>query len=28
MGEIAHKKQIYDFMQEEWESMPKDVNRN
>ena len=26
--EIAHKKQIFDFMQEEWESMPKDVNRN
>ena len=28
VGEIAHKKQIYEFMQEEWTQMPKDVNRN
>jgi len=28
VGEIAHKKQIFDFMQEEWETMPKDINRN
>lgn len=26
--EIAHKKQIFEFMQEDWETMPKDVNRN
>jgi uncharacterized protein YoxC len=26
--EIEHKKKILEFMQEEWNSMPKDVNRN
>ena len=26
--EIAHKKQILEYMQEEWNTMPKDVNRN
>ena len=26
--EIEHKKKILEFMQEEWNTMPKDVNRN
>ena len=26
--EIEHKKKILEFMQEEWNSMPKDTNRN
>lgn len=26
--EIEHKKKILEFMQEEWTTMPKDVNRN
>ena len=28
VGEIEHKKKILEFMQEEWTTMPKDVNRN
>lgn len=26
--EIEHKKKILEFMQDEWQTMPKDVNRN
>jgi len=26
--EIEHKKKILEFMQEEWTTLPKDVNRN
>lgn len=28
VGEIEHKKQVLTFMQQEWETMPKDINRN
>ncbi len=28
VGEIEHKKQVLQFMHQEWEALPKDVNRN
>ena len=28
MADIEHKKKVYQFMEAEWQAMPKDVNRN